>query len=263
MEEIKESKVFRIKNKIIRLDGIHKIANLIYEESKNIGSGYMRFSAKCTDGSSFESKNPDIFSPDSKLNFKRVGGLQAWFDCSEKNLNIHINIYQSYHYENSDISVTGTDSTWVNGVLRNLEEIVDGFPDQNQFINNNYHLISNVFAIGIGVLYMWVIDFIPSIPVSKKPEWAIILGQSFENSPIYYYLFRYFLGYIVGLIPGYFLSGKLKELWPSIEIQIGPEHKLIEKKRRNWIAFTLTTCVIPLVISLIFYAMKLFIFSGG
>jgi hypothetical protein len=69
-------------------------------------------------------------------------------------------------------------------------------------------------------------------------------------------VFKYIVAYLGGFSPALLLIGQLKELWPAVEIQIGPEHTLVEKSRRKWMAVVITLGVLPLLVNLFYDILK-------
>jgi hypothetical protein len=70
--------------------------------------------------------------------------------------------------------------------------------------------------------------------------------------PIGKYILKYLIYYGIGWMPGYELIRKLQSLWPSVEIQIGPEHEQIERQRRIWVINVFVLAIAPLCIAIIF-----------
>ena len=50
---------------------------------------------------------------------------------------------------------------------------------------------------------------------------------------------------MAGTFPGMYMMDKLLTLWPSVEFQIGPEHKLVEKQRRIWVINAILFGILP------------------
>ena len=65
-------------------------------------------------------------------------------------------------------------------------------------------------------------------------------------------VFDLFLAYLIGIGPAIFLTGKLVELWPSVELRMGREHGQILKKRKKFLGLAVTLVLLPLLLSLFY-----------
>lgn len=256
MPEIRESRYSNIKNKIVTRENVFKLSSLVHQEylwakehDKHSSVSYM---AKCSDKSSFESEDPSIFNENEFLSSKRVEEINITYNLYESNSYINISLYHGGDYRNS-ITVRGTDSTWVNGITKKIEEIVCSFKPQNTTFKDYKWLFNIIFGLSIGAIFLRMIILIPFEP-SKEPDpaWALALSNLFEQLPPLILVFKYLLGLLVGIFPATILTDKLIELWPSIEIQIGPEHTQLEKKRRKWLVNVFVLGFLPLLLSLIY-----------
>lgn len=255
MTEIKESRYSEIKDKIINLDNISKIASFINQDFNCAQNKQhhtrISFSVTCFDNSCFESKDPSLFSQDSVICNKRVKTIEIDFWDYTVDSHISIDISQD-EYVPSRIRIRGVDSNWVNGVHKQIDEIINSFTPQNTFVKKNKKLLNILFGLSIGVLYIHLLILLPFTPSNKPdPEWARLLKKLFELWPFTKYLLKYSIGLIPGIWPASMITDKLVTLWPSIEIQIGPEHTFIEKKRRKWLLNVFLIGVLPLIISII------------
>jgi len=61
-------------------------------------------------------------------------------------------------------------------------------------------------------------------------------------------IWQYIIAWFFGALPSSFLFAKLQSLWPPVELQIGPEHTWIEKRRRLWLTTALAVGVLPVVV---------------
>jgi len=262
LTHIKESRYSKIQNRVIDLNAAYKLASIVNEEylkSKNSREGgSISFLAKCADKSSFESKDVSIFSADSMLNTKRVESLEMTYHSYHSKSSINIELAHGDTEYGNSITIRGEDSTWVNGIMRKLEDVLNSFKPQNTFIKNHKGLFNIVFALSIGTILMWIIRFIfsPQEPPTDLENWEKSLHEIFDRFPIVQAILRYSLGIVVGYLPAKDITNKLISLWPSIEIQIGPEHTFLEKNRRKWIINAVLLGLVPLLVSLIYDFLK-------
>lgn len=253
---MRESRYSKIENKIITRDSILKLSSLVHQEylsAKNDNKHCsVSYTAKCSDKTSFISEEPSMFDEDSYLIIKKVEEVGITYHLYETNSYININLCHGSGYGNS-VTVAGTNSTWVNGITKKIEETVDSFDPQNNFIKDHKWIFNIIFGLSIGAIFLWVIILIPSDPPKDPPPaWVLALQNLFKQIPLFKLIFKYLLGLPMGIFPASFLTDKLIELWPSIEIQIGPEHTQIEKKRRKWFFNAVVLGLLPLLLSLIY-----------
>ena len=256
MAEIRESRYSKIENRIVTREGVFKLASLVHQEYLSAKQGTKHCSVSymvtCSDNSSFESEDPSIFDKESFLISKKVETIEITYHQYETNSYINISLRHGSDYGNS-ITVRGTDSTWVNGITKKLEEAVDSFQPQNTFVKKHKWMFNVIFGLSLGAIFIWIIMIIPSDPPKDQPPaWVMVLRSLFERFPPLRLIFKYLLGLPVGIFPASLLTEKLIALWPSIEIQVGPDHTLLEKKRRKWILNVVIMGVLPLLLSLIY-----------
>jgi len=268
MPKILESRNVKIAGRIITLDRVRRIASVVWERYKAMEAEEKHcrivFRAACFDDSDFESADIDIFSDDSVLVSKRVSEVTIRYSAYEDDETIDISLAHGSYEHRNYVRVSGTDSAWVNGVVKKIEDEIAAFQPQNRFLVEYRGALHIVFALSIGSIYFFLIDSIPSNPVeSEPPAWLKELATNIKNSVLLGYGIKYAFSYLVGIWPALFLMDKLESLWPSIEFQIGPEHTFIEKKRRLWISSAILLGVIPVVTSIVYDLVKLAVSGSG
>lgn len=157
MSTILESRNVKIKGRIVSLENIRRLAAIIQKryEAKKVDDKYCRisFSVTCFDESNFESADMGIFSEDSVLSSKRVSDISLRYSSYEDDEAIEVRLSHGNYEHNNYIKVSGTDSEWVNGVVRKLEEEVSAFHPQNKFLTEYKRILELVFALSIGSVY--------------------------------------------------------------------------------------------------------------
>jgi hypothetical protein len=244
-----ESRLITVQDRIITLAGVRRLAALVWDEfAKNADphkNVEISFSAKCEDQSSFASEDMSIFDDDSVIALKRVSSVNMVYWDFKAKARITVSLYHGGVYGNS-ISIEGTDSRWVNGTLRLFEEVVSSFTPQNTFVRKYGALLNGLFAFGIGSMYVWFVILLSSSkPQSPLPDWLV-------RFPFLTYLIKYTLALLVGYLPARFLVDKIRNLWPRVEFQIGPEFTFTERKRRLWLSGAFVLGALPLLLSLIY-----------
>jgi hypothetical protein len=179
----------------------------------------------------------------------------AWYQAGS-HIEVELDHGNSEGPWRNKVIVKGTDSIWVNGVIRTIQEILEGFTPQNTFVRRRRVLLTILSALGIGLVFMHVLtlslSFIPIEPSSDLPNFTAFAAQHPFAARIVVYLF---FG-VFGSLPGGILTDKLQSFWPSVELQIGPEHKFAEKRRRIWLLGSITVGLVPLCLQLIYDIIK-------
>lgn len=267
MTTIRETRELTIRERVITLDNIRALSKILFDEFNSLNSEKslteLSFSAKCIDESSFQSEDIEMFNKDSVLAKKRVERISMELRHYDSRSFIEIKLAHGNDEWRNGITIRGTDSKWVNGTLKSIEETIESFKPQNVLLYRKEHFIKSVFALGLGSLYIWVVTLIPYEPYSDTPAWANKLHSILSSIPLGNYLFKYLIAFGVGYIPADYLYKKLKGLWPSVELQIGPEHTYIERRRRVWIAYALILGVLPLLSSMAYDLIKNLVVDSG
>lgn len=232
MAPILETRSLKISRVILSLEDVHRLAVAAEEQFQKKGHSYISYNVECSDGSKFESSSSEIFEKGSKSGNK------------------HGNNYENY------IEITGPDGVWVNGLIGTFTDILQSCKPQEAFVYEYAKVVQFALALGIGTVYNAFLDLLPGAPIESRPTWAIHFGEFLHSSPLFFYLFRYFLGALVGWMPAKYLLNKLQSLWPTVELQIGPEHVLVEKRRRQWFIGLGILIVIPFLVSLFYDVAK-------
>jgi hypothetical protein len=163
------------------------------------------------------------------------------------------------------LEVKGDDSTWVNGVLANLDEYLESVAPQNTTWKIYRPYLSALLSIGIGTIIMFsllaIVNAVPidvsvETPTNSSSQLGSLLVNLAELSPFLGFILKYGIFWFVGSFSSVMLgfsglSNRLAELWPSVEIQVGPDHTLIERRRRFFLSQILLLGVLPLLLYLL------------
>ncbi len=255
MVEIHESRYIKFRDIILTLVDIKKLAKVVIEEYENrkplASSAWVRFSITCDDGSRFESKDADFFD-DPIISSKRVMAIKMIYSASQEELKIEISHDASGipgGIRDNVVQVEGLDSKWVNSTLKKLGEIIDGFTPQKSFVIQHPKISELLAAINIGIILIGIYSLLipysqPSSSLIMPPMLILILDTPLKIILIY------FIYWMAGLLPAKILMPKINQLWPIVELQLGPEHKLTEKQRRIQISGFFLLVVVPIILDL-------------
>jgi hypothetical protein len=163
------------------------------------------------------------------------------------------------------VSVRGDDSKWVNGTLRLIEETIAGFQPQNRFFHRYKGIINTAVAIGLGAVITRALLtlLVPLIPEPQQASEPTALMTLIDTNPLARVLLVYGFFYIIGWFFASYLTGPIERLWPSVELQFGPEHTLMEKQRRTWLAKVAALGIVPLALQIIYDVLRSSGILGG
>jgi hypothetical protein len=260
MSEIRESRSYRVHDVILGLHEIKKLAKVVDGEFGHANKGEvpredLSFVVSCDDGSLFSSEDPSLFEQPI-ISSKRIHSIRMSYRNYPQHKSIAIDLRNGTRSRESTIEVTGTDSTWVNGTLRLLEDVMRDAKPQTNFFKKTSWLSTALLSMGLGYLIIHLLLLLP-IPVSKvQPTGG--LAELIENSGVARFIFVYLIYYVIGLTPAAIISQFLdpKDLWPSVELQIGPAHKLTERKRRFFLLQVLILGILPLLRSAVYDVLR-------
>ncbi|MES2725468.1 MAG: hypothetical protein V4643_00105 [Bacteroidota bacterium] len=256
---IRENRLFAIEDKVLSIQHIRELADIILQEylisdNKN-ASSWIKFYVKCYDYSSFESGDISIFDDSSIINKKRVKSIVIEYkEGEEKHVKVHLNhgyIQEEKEYINdSDIEIGGNNPFWVSGIYEKINTTLLSFPEQDTTLIE-YKSKINWLAFIIGTYFGGALmDFVDRNNKDFIPFWYQATHKGLGNFFVSLLAGSLFGGIIVWLFTYVFLQ-KTYEIWPTVELQIGPDHLLVEKKRRFFYAKLLSIVLIPLLLSII------------
>ena len=267
---ITEHRFITFSDKIITLANVRKLANELYAIYKKKGKDKyksIKFEVSCAGKAIFTSEDPKIFADNSPIVSKRVlfVEMQLYFESGDY-VKVKLEHNPVHSYDNK-ITVIGDNSNWVNGTLKRLEEIVDEFNPQSTLIKRYGVLLFLVLSFTIGLAFInieflllnWAFPsgLIPFTPSARTIEWV---RNHITLVIVLLYLAKYITAFFIGSSPAASIMKRLDRMFPSVELQIGPEHKLTEKRQREQIANIVSiTGVVSLLLQIVYdFAVSLF-----
>jgi len=153
---------------------------------------------------------------------------------------IDVSIQQSAEcWSKSDITVSGTDETWVNGIFQQLTDIANHWKKQENWIRERTILFNGLCAVilssGIAILYYQIYSHI-------KSE---ILTLS-----LVFFAFSVFFTF---LLSNTFIEPYIRKLYPCIELNLGPDYLRITEQKRKSLIWIITILIIPLILNAVFF----------
>lgn len=261
MTRIKETRNFLFGNKILKLDDVHQIAQILNAEYMNAQLKKERcsvnFEVSCEGGIAYESSDITIFDSHSIINSKKPLKILLWFSNYDSDSRIRVNFKQECNskYSENSVLVEGYDSNWVNGVLGRIQDTIESIGPQAKNKGLYLNLIYLASALLIGRIFTFIIQLLPfgSLDESKMSATLLTIRHFIHANA---FIYDYFMGFFVGASPAIFIRNYFEKLWPYLEIQIGPDHALGAKIRRAKLKNLVRLIIIPLALALLYDILK-------
>lgn len=266
MEKIIENRQVVIRNKVLTLANVRAVAKAVAVQLESIPQedrkkADLTFVARCDDGSSFQSEDIDIFAEDSVIAQKRVTHVTVAYSYYPTKARVEVAL--RHGDKDATITVSGGSRIWVAGTLETLAGLFESFPPQGNPYLKHSGVIDFALAMGIGSIFIYLIPFVVSLFSSVPPKeedalkFAWLIG-TLREFPAILYVVKYAFAWLMGRPWASIVTNRFKQLWPSIELQIGPEHLLTEKLRRKFIATAFVLGAVPFSLSVLYDILKAF-----
>ena len=262
MEKIIENRQLSIGNKVLTLPNVRALAKAVVAQFESIplddrNKAELRFVARCDDGSSFQSEEIDIFAEDSVIAQKRVTHVTLTYSHYPTKARVEVALRHGDMH--STITVSGRNRIWVAGTLQTLNSLFSSFPPQDSPYLKYSRAIDFAIAMGIGSILYLLVALIPLSPSREDDARKVVwLSSALREFPMLHYVIKYALTWFLGMPWTSLVTNRFKQLWPSIELQIGPEHLLTEKLRRKLLAGACLLGVVPLLLAVLYDILKAF-----
>ena len=203
-------------------------------------------------GAKFKSESFDIFDSDI-LDTKQIKFVGLYLSDHNHDLHIYIEINHSDRYYTNRIQIEGTDSVWVNGLMKKIDENIDSWKNQFVFIKKNVGISFIIMLLVINFSTFYIFEyFVSLIPLveDENPDETIAVTVGAAR------LLTFFITGIFSLFFTNFMFDRVNSIWLDVELHTGKEHNMIEKERRKKIAFIILVFVVPIITSLILEFIK-------
>jgi hypothetical protein len=251
MSSVVETRTLSFKNIIVSPEGIRAVADILTDainRQKTPESLIKTSYGINAEGQiSFNSTSSDIFNNKGPLESHRISqiGMSAWDFESDSRIEVSFTHGDS-GYGNT-AKITSPDSMWVSGVTHKLQEAVGKFKKQPDWPRKFIPLLGVLAAVSIGVTVTLIFSLIQKYAfhvqaTASRPHLVELLltTSGFLISIV-----------VIGAVPAWYLTSKLADLWPTVELQMGQEWVQIEKKRRNMLWSFITIIIVPIILSFI------------
>lgn len=244
---IREKRKLSFHNKRISPRLIRDFSSVVEDESNfalEEGDEIFRlFSLEAKDDSAFESSSSSIFGESSLIEKKAIHRINMRFYSSNLSKNIEI---QLLHTENQDkenyIIVSGDNPIWVSGVLAKFAELLETSQPQPR-VQSLLSTSMLVLLIILNILYFRITW--PFVDPNVKNDFLRLL---------------YALGFpLASILYNSYCEGYIKKIFPSVELQTGPEHMQIPKQKRIKLAYIFSVIIIPIILAIIYDIVRLLV----
>jgi hypothetical protein len=194
----------------------------------------IEYQVKTEDGSEFTSHESDMFKEHGVLDTRVIRSLALNFRTwGEESMRVELTDSNLMGYNGSEISVKGSDGTWVSGTFTKLLDCVDSWQDQNT-MGRKWQ-----WPIGLGITYLIGLAIVSLISLFPNTLESPLSSPSSAALPL------------CGLGFSGFVADYVESLWPKLEIVPAQEHEQKVQKRRGRLKYVLTAIVVPLIIAVI------------
>jgi hypothetical protein len=261
MGAIKETIRIPLSNLVVKPEDARKLGRVLVQCADTLAippnSRYEKkfiFEARSNVDTRYESESSEIFDESGILDTKQIILLR--FSFSDYNTDSSIKI-ELVHGDSSsigrilgsnNIEVGGRDSYWVNATARTLEETVSEIEKQAPWPRKWAPALFFVAVCGTGMLMYFFLKLL----------FVHILHTRFSIEPNVASWVPVIIVGIGGLFPGLFLTDKLLELWPSIELRMGKEWAQVVNKRRQRLWLFCSLVGLPIAYDLVKYIYNIF-----
>lgn len=260
--------LFIIENKVIGQKEVQELADLIWKEyqprhltaKNNIFKSYV----KCFERVSYENDGINIFNADSEIYKERIKTIEITAQC-DKLLYIKLRLNHGQvkvddkYISDSDIEIGGDDFVKIHDIHARVLQYIKSIPEQHNYFVKNDKVFSWIILFLGTIAFGFAIDFVSDKSNDFTPYWRSALSD-IGNFIGYVFLAVIIGGFIAYSIYDSFVK-KSRDLWPTVELRIGPEHFRTEVKYKNYLIQFWILFMLPLIIAVVYDLFKTIIYS--
>ncbi len=260
---MKQTRKIMIRDRVFALDDLRRIAS-VFEKQCQLAekSGHdadIEYYVEFSDNTSVESDSTEVLDDDVLTRTGRP--VRIRFDFRNWKLKRYLS-FSVVHGDSScygnEASASANEAPWVKENFLSLKEAIEIAKPQRLWPRRHKTLLLILIALGVGCLIrlfwrtvfgvvIWALDTRSVIrPLPEDSPLRILVVQSFPIVLLLDWLFHWAIGFMVFAfeIRSWFLS-----LWPSIELDIGPDHLKTERTRRKRLTTIVVLIVLPIALS--------------
>ncbi|MGD0461599.1 MAG: hypothetical protein ABSB74_03830 [Tepidisphaeraceae bacterium] len=231
--------------RIVTNEDIRRFAAIFANESRlaeKAGSNFeCTYQIVCSDQTTYESSEDDIFDDNNLLDLKKVMALKFsfWRHMESGSRRLDLSLQRGGGYSDG-LSISGPDRGWVSATFDNMSAISDAMTVQTAWPLRHPTLTFWLIALAVGSCYSALIhplihhfsDSLPGPPSSFEQSMRNLASAHFLS----FWLALNFLIWVVRIFVGLPVAAPIRswmfKLWPQIEFDFGPTHTRPEKARR-------------------------------
>jgi hypothetical protein len=256
---MKETRKYEFKNKILDQEHLIAVAKLFIELSKELktkSQSCAQFNLTFKDDITLDSNDLSIFESGETTMFRKLMKVFLIFVASEGSIDL------GFHHGNckscNKLTVSGSDRLWVSRTFTSLKEAIDSITPQNLFFSKFKWLTIPLILISSGMILGFILSGIISVfgySNSSAINFSKLLLK-LKGSNTYWTFMLWNIRLFLGVLVTPFLYYQIGNVWPRIEIQVGPDHLNIAQRRRSLLLASWSGVFLPLIISFLFEFLK-------
>lgn len=237
-------------NIIIFAKKLHDEYRIDVENKKN-RFAELSFTITSNDGTIYKSSNlKEIFIEKNYLENKYIKSVILEYRNYDttKYISIHIRHASS----GSTVEISSEDESWLNGLYQFFEDEINDWEKQPDWIFRYKYLVLPVLFLIISLSIFFIIRFLTFIILSNLVEDFTQKISEFSNAENFGLSTGFFtISSLFSINIVIYIWEKIKNLYPDIELIIGPKHFHNEKNKRKILGKILTTVFLPFIIGII------------
>lgn len=247
-----ENKVFK-KSDVIRLIKLISSGHQKKSSKDLINPTYTNIELLMHDGNTYTSEEYSSDDIDGVLETKRLKSISLSFRSRETESTVSIKLTDS-KYGLNYFSVESNDNSWFRAKKDEIKEWLDSVETQNNIILNHTKIVETILRFWLGYAFLLCIFLTIHLmygfaDIELPPTDKESVNYKFVDT--YYIPIMALLSYVAGLLPADFIMEKVKNLWPSIEFNFGPDHLNKIKKNRIKLGYLISALVIPVILIIV------------
>jgi hypothetical protein len=252
---VRETRRLIVRDVIVSADDVRLLSRIISDAASELGTPRTHFTVSAFDASEYEGSSNSLFQEGGLLETKQIRSIGMFMANQATDAEVRVRIcHETTDYGGSEVTVSGYDSTWVNGVMARLEDAINGWQEQASWPRRFRWLFVILAALGIGYIYSFALDLvfdhiIHIQPIRPRPAWA----DSLQPAVPFISLIANFM---VGIWPSLLLMNRLPALWPRVEICTGKEYARVASTRRRYAWAVFSLIMLPLLLSAVYDGIK-------
>lgn len=249
---MREKKKIQLANVVVGPDELRALEKYLSECYDRIDQDYQWVArllrVRTTSGTEFESEDGGLFGHGGVIDSERIAQVDIDIRAYYEGPSIRVKIIHNPNDDiDSEVTVSGSDSTWVNGVVSQIDNIVKSWPAQPSWPRKYEIPLFLVVLAGVTTIIWWAIGLFGELLhyLDVIDEGALPDEGSFRLGDLFFWIGATF----GAIMPTDALVKRFQALWPKVEIRTGPNHRQIETRRKAMLILLGSMVVVPILVS--------------